>query len=200
VATTSALAQARSQLLRQVRRLYRHAGVQSGHAMTRTELLGNLALFESLTPGQIDELAAQLGDHVLDPGETLFEEGSVGQSLYIVCSGIFEVSRREHGGARFVVGRIGPGEYLGEISMMSGDPRPATVTALTIGRVVELPRSAIETLLGEDKALAAALERSVRSGLLRLDRDAAARECHPLDQSGSLLGRIRSFLRVPPRP
>ncbi len=195
VATTSALTQARSQLLLQVRRMYHHAGVRGDHIPSQAELLASLILFESLATPQIEELAGQLIRHRPDAGDTLFEEGSTGRSLYVVRSGVFEISRADGRGGRFVHGRIGPGEYLGEISMMSGDPRPVTVTALTTGEVLELPRHALATLLEQDKGLSAALERSVQRGLALLNRDAAARTCHPLDQNGSLLARIRDFLR-----
>jgi small-conductance mechanosensitive channel/CRP-like cAMP-binding protein len=194
VATTSALAQAKSQLLREIRRLFRHAGVQDGQSLSPAKLLAGLTLFESLTPDQIDQLAASLTSLSFDPGATLFDQGSVGASLYVVRSGIFEISEHRSGGAKRVHGRIGPGEYLGEISMMTGEPRPVSVDALTDGNVLELPKAALETLLAEDRALGAALERSVQRGLALLDRDAAARTCQPLDADGSLLARIRGFL------
>ena len=174
--------------------------MQEGQPIPYAKLLVGLILFESLKAEQLDELAARLVSHVFDTGDILFEQGSVGRSLYVIRSGIFEIGRTDADGMRSVYGRIGPGEYLGEISMMSGDPRPVTVSALTAGVVLELPRGAIETLLGEDKALSAALERSVQRGLQLLDRDVAARTCHPLDRDGSLLGRIRGFLSLPHRP
>ncbi len=197
VATTSALTPARSQLLRQVRRLYHYAGVRDGRALADAGLLCGLVLFESLNEAQIDELAEKLVRHAFDVGDMLFEQGSTGRSLYVIRAGVFEISRHDEHGGRLVYGRIGPGEYLGEISMMSGDPRPVSVVALTAGEVLELPRGAFETLLAEDKGLNAALERSVKRGLALLDRDDAARNSHPLDHGGSLLVRIRSFLRLP---
>jgi len=199
VTRTSELTSARSQLLRQVRRLYRHAGVQEAQVPGRAVLLGSLVLFESLAATQLDDLAEHLIDHRLDRDDILFEQGSLGRSLFVVEAGVFELSRRESDGRHVVYGRIGPGEYLGEISMMTGDPRPITIVALTGATVLELPLSALERLLSEDKTLSAALERSVQRGLALLDRDDAARVCHPLDQAGSLLGRIRGFLRLPAR-
>lgn len=127
------------------------------------------------------------------------EQGSVGASLYVVSSGIFEISRRRSDGSTFVYGRIGPGEYVGEIGMMSGDPRSVTIDAVTNGVALELPRTALASLLAQDKTLSTALERSVRRGLALLDRDGAARECQPLDQGGSILQRIRTFLGSHPR-
>lgn len=194
VASTSALSTARSQLLRQVRRLFRHANVQDGPPGTDASLLAGLILFESLNMEQIGKLADALVPSALSVGETIFEQGSRGASLYVIRSGILEVTRLEKNGSRTVYGRIGPGEYLGEISMMTGEARTVTVTALSPAEVLELPRSAIESLLGEDSSLSAALERSVQRGLALLDRDAAARNCQPLDEAGALLDRIRIFL------
>jgi small-conductance mechanosensitive channel len=197
VANTPSLSSAQSQLLRQVRRLFRYSGVLDAQTMSRATLLSNLVLFESLTQEQIDELTKRLVPHMIDSGDPLFEQGSKGTSLYIIRHGIFEISRHEDDGRHTIFGRIGPGEYIGEISLMSGDPRPVSVKALSVADVLELPRAAIETLLGEDSGLSAALERSVQRGLALLDRDDAARACHPLDRNGNLLGRIRTFLRHP---
>ncbi len=196
VATTSALTPAKSQLLREIRRLFRHAGVQDGQQPSSANLLAGLVLFESLKADQIDQLATSLVDRRFDPGGIVFEQGSSGSSLYIIRSGIFEISLRKASGQRVVLGRIGPGEYLGEISMMSGDPRTVAVTALSAGVACELPKAALQSLLGEDAGLSAALERSVQRGLALLDRDAAARTCQPLDKEGSIITRIRSFLTL----
>ncbi len=199
VATTSALTPARSQLLRQVRRLFRHAGIHEGQSQTPTNLIQGTTLFEMLSAEQIERLAAETISHTFDCHDVLMEQGSLGASLFIIRSGIFEISQHRTDGSTFVFGRIGPGEYIGEISLMSGDPRPVTVIALAAASVLELPRTALEALLAEDKGMSAALELSVQRGLALLERDDAARTCHPLDKGGSLLARIRGFLLLPAR-
>lgn len=198
VTSTAGLSTAKGELLRQVRRLFRHANVHNDPPETRADLLTALILFESLTRDQIEYLAKALIPYSYDAGGLLFAQGSHGASLYVIRSGVFEVTRDDGAGHRKIYGRIGPGEYLGEISMMSGAARSVTVTALASGEVLELPRTAIETLLGEDHALSTALERSMQRGLALLDRDSAARMCQPLDEDGTLLGRIRGFLHRRP--
>lgn len=196
VASTPKLTSAKSQLLRQVRRLFRHAGVGDGTIETPAVLLQNLPLFESLSSEQIQQLAGDTLRRNFEPGDALMEQGSVGASLFVIGSGIFEIRRQRDEGSDLIYGRIGPGEYIGEVSMMSGDARSVTVKALTSGSAIELPRAALETLLKQDEALSTALERSVQRGLALLDRDDAARNCQPLDHGGSILGRIRGFLRA----
>jgi len=194
VASTAALILARSEILRQTRRMYRHAGILDGVRPSSTKLLGSLRLFESLDDAQLDKLAAGLIRHLFEPDDILFEQGSFGAALYVVQSGIFEVSDTAAPGRRRIHGKVGPGEYLGEISMMSGGPRPVSVKALTRGSALELPKTVLEGLLRTNPELSAALERSVQRGLALLDRDNAARSCEPLDEHGNLLSRIRGFL------
>lgn len=195
VASTADLSIAKSQLLRQTRRLFRHAGIVVDGPDTPASLLGEIVLFESLTPDQIGHLADALIAHTYDSGERVFEQDSPGAALFVIRSGVVEVARDEANGTRTIYGCVGPGEYLGEISMMSGAVHRVTATALARTDVFELPRSALEGLLGGgDGALSAALERSMKRGLALLERDAAARMCHPLDAGGTLIGRIENFL------
>lgn len=188
------LASTRGQLLRQVRRLFRHAGIGTDPAPTPDKLLSGLALFDRLTDEQISRLAANLIPHRLEPQSLLYKQGDVGASIYIVRSGVLEIFQQETGVSRSY-GRIGPGEYIGEVSMMSGKPHPVSAAALTPCDVLELPRSVLEDLLNDEGALAEALEQSVRRGLALLGRDDAARNAQPLDEGGSLLDHIRQFLR-----
>jgi small-conductance mechanosensitive channel/CRP-like cAMP-binding protein len=194
VAASGDIAPARAQVLRQAQRLFRHAGVGTDPAPSEGKLLSELALFESLTNDQISRLEAALIGHRLEAQGLLFAQGEVGASIYIVRSGVLEVFRQEAGVAQ-PHGRVGPGEYLGEISMMSGKPHPVSIRALTRCEVLELPRAALEGLLNDDGALGEAMEQSVQLGLALLDRDDAARNAQPLDAGGSLLSQIRQFLR-----
>jgi small-conductance mechanosensitive channel len=194
VASSSDLGAGRGQLLRQIRRLFRHAGIGADEAYTPGRLLAGLVLFESLTSDQVDRLEAQLIAHRLDVGDRLFEQGNSGDSIYVVRSGVLEISSQDDDGRR-VYGRVGPGEYLGEVSMMSGKPHPVSAESLTSCNVLELPRSALEKLLNEDRALGAAMERSVKRGMDLLDRDEAARNARPPGEGGSLFDQIRLFLQ-----
>jgi small-conductance mechanosensitive channel/CRP-like cAMP-binding protein len=194
VTSSADLSPAKGQLLRQVRRLFRHAGIGPDPAPATDKLLSGLALFDTLNDDQISRLQTNLIPHRLEPQSLLFRQGDAGASLYIVRSGVLEIFRREAGVSKSY-GRIGAGEYLGEVSMMSGNPHPVSAAALASCDVLELPRSALEGLLENDGVLGQALERAVRRGLALLERDDAARNAQPLDEGGSLLGQIRQFLR-----
>ncbi|TPG56559.1 mechanosensitive ion channel family protein [Sphingomonas glacialis] len=193
-ATTSEMGKAKGQLLRQVRRLFRHAGIENGSPPPLSEVLRQTTLFDSLPSEQIEALSRCLANRALAPGDVLFDQGSAGASLYIVRSGVLNVERRHEAGAIERLGRVGPGEYLGAISMMTGEPHPVTVTAETFGSVLEIPRGSLETLLKKNEVLSAALEQAIRQGMIILDGADAARTCDPIDRSGTVLARIRDYL------
>jgi CRP-like cAMP-binding protein len=144
----------------------------------------------------LETLAAALIVHEVDPGDVIFEQGSKGSSIFIVHSGITEVSRATAAEPSHPLGRVGPGEYIGEISLTTGDPRAVTMTALTHGRVLELPGESLKDLLVANDALKTAMERSVRRGLALLDRDRAVLAAHPVEHNPDLLARIREFFKV----
>lgn len=190
---TSRMSSSRGQLLRQARRLFYHAGVEQEQKLTSRHLLRNLMLFEALSDEQIEALSLELGHHILDPGEALFQEGGTDTSLFIIAAGVLEISRAPDGQPRSVIGRIGPGEYIGEISLFTGDPRPASVTALTAVDAYEVSRASLEKLLATTPELAPPLERAVHRGLSILHRDDAARISHVNNGSHALLSRVRQF-------
>ena len=65
-----------------------------------------------------------------EPGETLFNEGDAGDSVFMILSGRVEVLKR-FGAEPRVVRRLGPGEYFGEMALLGRHPRSATTRALT---------------------------------------------------------------------
>jgi small-conductance mechanosensitive channel/CRP-like cAMP-binding protein len=192
---TKGLSATKSQLLQQVHRMLHHAGAATGEPLSNASLLRGLILFEGLDAMQVDNLVASLARRRVGAGEKLFEQDSSGSSLFIVKAGVLEISRNRFKDQTESIGRVGPGEYLGEISLFTGEPRTVTATAVADSDVLELPGAALDKLITENPGLGEVLEQSVRHGLARLNRDAAARMAHPLDASGKLFERIKAIFR-----
>jgi small-conductance mechanosensitive channel/CRP-like cAMP-binding protein len=201
------LASTKDMLLRAARRQLHCAGfLERDHQQPATagaarspsmaqRLLGDMVLFESLDQEQIDGLAGQLKLKRIEPGEILFAQGVEDGAMYVVASGVLEVSRQVDAFSE-TIGCIGAGEYLGEISLLTGAPHAATATARTHCQIYRLPREAIEPLLSQNEVLAASLDRSVRKGLEILHRDVAVRAAPSIGQHGQLLMLIRSMFHV----
>jgi NADH:quinone reductase (non-electrogenic) len=86
-----------------------------------------------------------------EPGETVFEEGDVGEGLFMIIAGEVEVRKRV-GTKSQPVRKLGPGEYFGEMALLGRHPRSATTMALTPLDLLVLPGSDFSALaerLGE---------------------------------------------------
>jgi small-conductance mechanosensitive channel len=179
-------------VLRPCRRLDAEKSVVSTDQIIARRLLRDSALFECLVSEQINDLAEHLATRQMEPGEELFVQGAMDASLYIVASGILEVTRTA-GGISETIGCIGAGEYVGEIGLLTGAPHAATATARTHCRILCLPREAIATLLTANAELATAFDKSVRRGLEALHRSVAIQVTPNIGAGGNLLHRIQQF-------
>jgi NADH dehydrogenase len=80
-----------------------------------------------------------------EPGETVFEEGDTGDSLFMILSGQVEVVKR-FAGEQQVVRTLGPGEYFGEMALLGRHPRSASTRALSALDLLVLPGSDFSAL------------------------------------------------------
>jgi len=116
--------------------------------------------------------------------------------LFIVVSGILELSQHTELSGRQLVGLIGAGEYIGEVSLLTGAPYAATATARTHCKIYGLDCKVIKPLLAANSDLYAEFDRSARRGLAILNRGVAVRATDDSARQ-SLLHRIRAFFDDP---
>jgi len=96
----------------------------------KRELLTNVPLFQGLGPNELDALIPVTRTVFLDKREELFHKGDQGTQVYIVIRGKLKVLTTSEGGDDVVFSILGPGEVFGEIALLGGTPRTATVTAI----------------------------------------------------------------------
>src|SRR5438552_14068882 len=102
-----------------------------------------------LTPGLIESIAPALERRVLAPGAILFMEGDPSDAMYVTLRGSLRVSIAHPERGAVVVGHVGPGAPVGEMQILSGGTRTATVTAETESEIVRVPRIAFERVATE---------------------------------------------------
>ena len=82
-------------------------------------------LFRGMSTSDLETVADRASETTFEGGEIVTREGEPGEAFYIVIEGRLHVS--QHG---TLVRELGPGDFLGEISLVDGRPRTATVTAV----------------------------------------------------------------------
>jgi putative ABC transport system ATP-binding protein len=87
----------------------------------------------------------------LTEGSVVFEQNTMGDLIYVVADGRFEITREMPDGETLLLHIAGPGDYFGEIGPLFGLPRTATVRALTAGTVVGYTVKEFRARLGPDR-------------------------------------------------
>ena len=212
VADTAAIGKVRGMLLQQVARLFSHAGVRFagerdtagalGRDRTVEEglrLLAETSVLSALSPEHLADLGPGLIWRDLDADEVLFEEGEPGDSLYILVGGVLEATRQAVANLG-ALGRLGPGDTFGELGLLTGEPHPTTMTAITPSTLLVLPKAALEPLLREEPNLVSALERALRQKQHLIARHVLESSAGSAGAASQILERIRAFFRLDAKP
>jgi CRP-like cAMP-binding protein len=133
------------------------------------DLLRAVPNLRGLSDHDLGRIAALLGERSVAPGETLIEEGTEGSQSFLVAEGEASVSI---GGV--LIARVGPGEFVGELALLTDEPRGATVRAETSMKVRVLDKATLAALLDPiTEALLGTLARRLRHRPVRADAAAA---------------------------
>jgi signal transduction histidine kinase len=126
--------------------------------------LRQIPLFAGLPEEDLRRLCDIAKTENLAAGAVLMEEGTLGDALYVILDGTFEITKRSHGRDLWIATR-GPGEMLGEISLLEHTPRSATVRAATDCRLLQINREDFQQLLTKSSTAAMAMLRTVTARL-----------------------------------
>ena len=113
--------------------------------LEKLAVLSRSPLFEMLSNQELEYVADLSLPRRYKAGETIFEEGELGDSLYVVVSGEVEVTRRDAGGAQQVLSRLGTTEFFGEMSLVDKEYRSATVKAKVDTELLQLTAENLTT-------------------------------------------------------
>jgi predicted acylesterase/phospholipase RssA/CRP-like cAMP-binding protein len=100
-------------------------------------------------------------------GTVLFRTGDEGDACYLVETGALRVSTTLDGD---VLATLGPGSFVGELAILLGEPRSATVTAVTDAELLVLTRADLDTLMSEHPSIGVALSRELGRRIVHANR------------------------------
>ncbi len=134
------------------------------------EILRKSRLFRDLDDSFVADLSHAVRAVELKSGEDLFCEGAPSDSLYLVLNGELEACVAQNGGQQRL-GDLRPGEPVGELGVLFGGPRTATVKAVKPSRLLAIEAQTLRECLPQAPQLEAALEAEARARIQRNDLD-----------------------------
>jgi CRP/FNR family transcriptional regulator, cyclic AMP receptor protein len=118
-------------------------------------LLGRAPLFSEFTADDVSSLAEYLGVYRAHGGETIIEEGDVGDCMLLIISGEVDILKRGIHREQQHMTSVGAGTTIGEMSMIDGEPRFATCRTAQITTFAVLTRDQMTKIVLEQPSLAA---------------------------------------------
>jgi CRP-like cAMP-binding protein len=173
--------------------------LDSASTADRTQLLQRVDLLEPMTDAELEELASSMRRHTFTKDEVVLREGDQGSSMFLVVEGLLSVHSDHPIDGATRVGQAAPGEVIGEMSLLTGEPRSATALAVTEVIAYEITKEHFQQLLARRPEIAdsisqiVARRRESTEGLLHA-ADADQLPAQPASLASQLLTRIRTFL------
>jgi CRP/FNR family cyclic AMP-dependent transcriptional regulator len=114
----------------------------------KVELIKRVPLFSGCSKRELDEVAGIADEIELPAGSALTREGAAGHEFLVLVDGSAEVKRKGR-----MVNKLGSGDFLGEIALITGVPRTATVTTTRPSRMLVITARDFKALLRRTPSL-----------------------------------------------
>lgn len=161
----------------------------------RITRLGTIGLLSVFHEGELQRIASEGVERLFGVGEPIVRQGASGESLFVLLQGHVEVTARNGESPPTRLATLNPGDYFGEMSLLTGAPRSATVTALEETRVLEISKDSFGRIMALRPELVTILGQALESRMAERDAVLASARKESIG-SGDLLGRIRQFFAL----
>jgi CRP-like cAMP-binding protein len=159
------------------------------------QLLDGVEIFASLTDEQRVQLAMASRPLLFAAGQVIVREDEAGTTMFVLKRGEASVTLAQTEGE---LARLREGAFFGEMSLLTGDPRSATVTAVTDCELIEIGADAFRSLVLADAALVDHVTAAVANRRIELEQHRTSRSVDqaPMEPPQTLIARVRRFLRL----
>lgn len=146
----------------------------------------------------LHKLAEQATDRLYGPGEHVIRQGEEGDELFIVRRGQVKVLVKGRRGRDRELAILGPGDFFGEMGLMTGEMRRATVVATTEAELLVLNKAALGPILAERPELAETISEVLaeRANGLEPDEITKVEELPDDEEENPILERIKKFFSL----
>ncbi len=168
------------------------------HAAEIRALVDRVEIFAPLSDDERDRLAGQVRIETYAAGEIPVHQGDEGDSFYLIKSGSVEVVVEKSQGEAAVVATLGPGAFFGEMSLLTGAVRTASIRVRDDAEFIVIDKESFSATLADNPSIAESLSQILSERQARLDAererlDASALERRRHDVSVRMLTKIKDF-------
>ncbi len=144
--------------------------------------LRDVHLFDSMTDEELEQLRDRMDERLCLMGDPIVEQGEEGDSLFLLREGYLDVFIQNEDGDRVMVGHLLPGSFFGEMSLLTGAKRAATVIPSVDADVFEISKEHIRSFLAGSEDLVRQLSLALAERQLQNDRALMAAPKEQIEQ------------------
>lgn len=147
----------------------------------KTRRLSETAAFREMPLEMLGEIAQVVEDRVIPAKTLLFKRGDPGDSFWVIQTGKVRVFRRDDKGTEITFSELGPGKSFGEMALLTGEPRSASVETLEESRLMVLSKEQFDRVLKSHPDLSLSFIKQL-SGWLKRDEQALETEAKRMSE------------------
>ncbi|MCY7376803.1 MAG: mechanosensitive ion channel family protein [Pyrinomonadaceae bacterium] len=156
------------------------------------ERFNNIPIFAPLSDEETRQLAENSLVRVFAPGEKIVRQGQQGNSMFIIHRGAVTVEAKEEGVPK-ILRNLREGDFFGEMGLLTGEPRTATVVAQEETEVLEINNLCLKPILEENPELVKTLSQIVEERRLALDKLESEINPGKMADKSSVVNSIKKF-------
>jgi CRP/FNR family cyclic AMP-dependent transcriptional regulator len=130
-------------------------GTKGKKAARELEVLAKIPLFEEMDETEIEEIARRMVKEERRAGDAVFEEGDVGDKMYVIYRGAVDIIKAAGKGPGQILVTLRAGDYFGEMSLIDDAPRSATAMASEDSVLISITKKELVLLLDNSPGIAA---------------------------------------------
>ena len=154
--------------------------------------LSNVPIFAPLSDEETEKLARGSTARVFAPGEAIVRMGAEGNSMFVIIRGAVNVQIIENGNPR-IINKLGDNDFFGEMSLLTGQPRTATVVASEETEVLRITKSALKPIFESNPELVRSISEIIEERKELLKPKAEETNGSPEDEEKGMLRAIKNF-------
>lgn len=162
---------------------------------TTAEYLDHVPIFAPLSDEETAQLARSSIRRVFAPGEVIVRKGQEGNSMFVIIRGSVKVQLPDGAGSR-TINQLGPNDFFGEMSLLTGEPRSANVVAEEETDVMQIRKTAVKPIFEANPELMDSICAIVEERRKLLTQEKLEQTMRPTRPESGMMSAIRKFFGI----